>query len=145
MLKRLIIHLITATIGAFILTLIRDEIRPFEIVMFVVIYIGISIPLDYYRDRRLARRTEEVATAADAEKVKSLIEALGGTDNIETASHDGNRVKIKTKNVDLIDQDKLKELSLDGAVLTGDQLQISIGPTSEDFARLTIENVKENS
>ena len=143
--NRFIFHLISAIIVAFILALLPGETSPMELVAFVVASVALSLVLDIFRNRRQAMKIAArggFESKADAELNRQLIEALGGNDNIETASHDGNRVAIHTKDVDLIDQEKLEELSLDGAVLTGNQLKISIGPSSEDFARLTIENIK---
>jgi phosphotransferase system IIB component len=51
-------------------------------------------------------------------------------------------VKVVIKDVDLIDQDKLKELALDGAYLAGSQLQITMGASSNDFARQISEATK---
>lgn len=139
---RLMTHFIAAAVGAAVLFFVFD--RDLQgIIIFVATYMVLSIILDFYRDQKQAKRMNGFQTEADAELNRKVIEALGGNDNIETASHDGNRVTIKTKNVDLIDQEKLEALSLDGAVLTGDQLKISVGVSSEDFARLTIEKVNK--
>jgi len=142
----IITHLIIA-IGVFILLLLNDETSPIDLVIFVVAYMTLNLVFDKFRDRRRAKQTiarDGFESKADSELNRKLIEALGGNDNIETASHDGNRVTIKMKDVNLIDQVKIEELSLDGAVLTDNQLKVSIGASSEDFARLTIKNVSKS-
>jgi len=144
---RIIIHLVTAAVGAFVLNMLRAETEPIQLVIFVVAYVGLSVVLDVFRDRRRLRQDAQTSgfkVKADAELNRKVVEALGGNDNIETASHDGNRVTIMMKDIDLLDQSQLEALSLDGAVLTGDKLTVSIGPSAEDFTQLLLEMVNKN-
>ena len=132
--KRIIFHLIFAIIFAVGYYLLVDGADILEAVMFVVVYLVFSILLEFVRHKTRKKAEQIRSTVADNEKVKALIEALGGSENIVSADSESSRVKIAIRDIDLIDQDKLKEVALDGAYLSGNQLQLTIGANSYDFS-----------
>lgn len=146
--KRIIFQLILTIVATAVYYLIFDNTTFQRAIVFAVLYFVMSVVLEIFRERRQVQKSKQVDGAKSEVDVKisqALTAALGGKDNIETASHDGGRVKIKLIDSDLIIQDQLQELPLDGAVLTGDYLQLSIGANSADFAQLIVNNSKNRA
>ena len=143
---RMIVHGITAAIAALVYYFLIEEATVTDIAIFVIGYIVLSFVLDYFRDRRKAKKANIVGTKADATMINNLLAAMGGAENVEMAEHEVNRVKIHLKDVDLLNQDMLNELALDGtgATLTGNQLQVIIGTHSDDVARQITEAASHN-
>ena len=132
---RIVLHLIVAIIAAIILHFLSGTDLQ-RAITFVVTYMIISFILDYFRDRRQAKKNASLAKKADAETVAKLMAAAGGVENIEFADHESNRVKVKIKDANLLDEEALKTMDFDsGAYFSGDQLQVTVGGHSEDFAQ----------
>ena len=62
----------------------------------------------------------------------SIVEYLGGKDNIAHAAHCMTRLRVTPKNAGLVKLDELKKLDVPGAQMVGDQVQIIIGQDVED-------------
>lgn len=140
--KRMIVHVICAVILAVAYYLFFDDAVIEHALLFAVVYLGISAMLDFMSDRMKAKkRTAQVATV-DLARVKAFIEAIGGAENVTSTDSEVSRVKVVLQDVDLIDQDKLKALALDGAYLAGNQLQVTIGANSSEFSRQIQEAIK---
>ena len=138
----MIVHVIFAVILAGAYYLFFDEAELGHAVMFAVIYLGISVIFDFISDRMKAKQTNVQVTTVDPTLVNAFIEAMGGTRNITSTESEASRVKVVLQDVDLVDQDKLKELALDGAYLAGNQLQVTMGASSSDFSRQINEAIK---
>lgn len=52
--------------------------------------------------------------------------ALGGADNILSHELVGSRIKLKLKNYDIIDKEKIREAGVDGFIMMSDQLTLVI-------------------
>jgi len=133
--RRMIFHVIFAIIGAFAYYLFFDAVLISDAIIFAIIYLVFSFLLDFIRNKIRSKKNKTQVNSIDHAKVKAFIEAVGGTENITSTDSESSRVKVVIKDVDLIDQDKLKELALDGAYLAGDQLQMTIGESSGEFSR----------
>jgi len=67
--------------------------------------------------------------AVDRKQVEDIIAAIGGKDNIDTASHCVTRLRFALHDEDLVDKDALDQNDLvKGQFSTGGQYQIVIGP-----------------
>jgi len=132
--KRIIFHIIAGIIGAIIYYMFFDGTTLVQAFLFILVYVGFSLLFDFVIEKRRAKLDQATATV-DHEKVKAFIEAVGGAKNISSTDHESSRLKIVINEVDLIDKEKLKALALDGAYLSGDQLQVTIGANSSDFSR----------
>lgn len=70
-----------------------------------------------------------------------IVEQVGGKDNIVHAAHCMTRLRITTKDTGLVNLDELKKLSVIGAQMVGDQVQIIIGndvpDVYEEFLKIT--------
>ena len=63
----------------------------------------------------------------------TLVEALGGWDNISNLEACITRIRLDAANTDLIDEAKLREAGAFDAVIVGDAVQVVMGPDSEDL------------
>lgn len=133
--KRIIYHIVFASVIAVIYYLFFDGTTLIQAVTFAVVYVILSFLLDLIMDKRKAKLNREQVVAVDEKEVLALIAAVGGTGNIESADSESARVRIVIKDVDLINQSQLEALALEGAFLSGNQLQITIGTNSSAFAQ----------
>ena len=63
----------------------------------------------------------------------TIIEALGGWDNISNLEACITRIRLDAANTDLIDEAKLREAGAFDVVIVGDAVQVVMGPDSEDL------------
>jgi len=133
--RRMIYHLVLAIILAIAYYMFIESASLVDGALFAIIYLVFSIIFDFILEKIRSKKNQTQIVCADHEKVKALIEAVGGVGNIVQTDSESSRVKVQIDDVDLIDQDKLTALSLDGAYLAGNQLQMTIGVSSDDFAR----------
>ena len=133
--KRILINVICAVIFSFGYYFMIDDVQIGQAIVFGFIYLGLSVIIDFISARIRAKKNNAQTTTVDQELVMSFIETLGGAKNIISTSSESNRLKVVIQDVDLINQEKLKELALDGAYLSGNQLQVKIGPGSNDFSQ----------
>lgn len=92
--------------------------------------------------KRREKKASMMAISVDRVKVDKFIDAIGGQVNVTSVSHEVSRVKVFLEDVDLIDQDKLKALELDGAFLSGNQLQVTFGKQANRVAQHIKEQIK---
>jgi len=133
--RKMIYHIVLAIILAAAYYIFSDDVAIIDLVILAMIYLIFSIIFDFIFDKIREKRNKTQIVHAASEQVEAFIEAVGGVGNIMQTDSEGSRVKVQIDDVDLIDQDKLKALSLDGAYLAGNQLQMTIGVSSDDFAR----------
>lgn len=73
----------------------------------------------------------------DIDEIEVIISGLGGAENIESVSNCFTRLRIDVKNLEKVDENKLKEHSLQkGVVYSGNNVQIIIG--------MGVQDVKDN-
>ena len=133
--KRMIYHIVFAVILAFAYYAFFADAEMIDGIVFAIIYLVFSILFDFILEKIRSKRNKAGVTTASHSKVEAFIAAIGGAKNITSADSESSRVKVLIEDVDLIDQDKLKELALDGAYLAGNQLQVTMGTSSDDFVR----------
>ena len=63
----------------------------------------------------------------------TIIEALGGWENISNLEACITRIRLDAANTDLIDEAKLRATGAFDVVIVGDAVQVVIGPDSEDL------------
>jgi len=97
-------------------------------------FIILSTLIEIVLVRMRKKRTSTEVVVADEGQVLDFVRAIGGSGNIESVSHEVSRVKVTLKDVDLIDQDQLNDLALEGAFLSGNQLQATFGKQAEYIA-----------
>ena len=56
--------------------------------------------------------------------ISTLISGLGGKDNINNVSIDNGRVKFNIKDLDLLNQNEIKNVSSSGAFITGNNVKL---------------------
>lgn len=134
---RMIVHGITAAVAAMVFYFLVEDSTVMDIAIFVVGYIALSFGLDHLRDRKKAKQNGAATTINDTQIINNIFKAVGGSDNVELADHEANRIKITLKDVDLLSPEMLNELSDGGAgsTLAGNQLQIIVGTNSGEVAR----------
>lgn len=139
--KNLMLTIITGIIvGAiyyFFVSANLVEATAFTLV-FMILYASLEVILNQTRKKKAL----VAAVAVDLAEVWAFMEAIGGQSNIAFASHEVSRVKVSLKDVDLIDQAKLKALKLEGAFLSGEHLQVTFGKRAEGVAQQINEQIK---
>ena len=70
--------------------------------------------------------------------INTLLLGLGGKDNIKTLSIDNGRVKFNLLDLDLLNQEAIKEVSNSGAFITGNNVKLLFKYDSE----LIVETLK---
>ena len=72
-------------------------------------------------------------TQEDFERLaSSIVELVGGKDNVAHAGHCLTRLRVTPKNISLVKLDEIKKLDVAGAQMIGDQVQVIIGKDIED-------------
>lgn len=68
-------------------------------------------------------------------KINKLIEYLGGKDNILDVETNMSRLKVKVKDVDIVDKDAIQKLGAKGIIEVDNQLKIIFGPNSKQLKK----------
>lgn len=126
--------------GVIYYLVISDNIT--ETIVYILGFVILSTVIGQTLKKRSEKKESTMAVSVDRAEVDKFINAIGGQANIASTSHEVSRVKVSLKDVDLIDQDKLKALELDGAFLSGDQLQVTFGKQAAGIAKQINEHIK---
>jgi len=70
----------------------------------------------------------------------SLVDALGGIDNIQEVSRTGSRITVKLHNTSIINNEKLKENGIDNIVAMSEKITLVVNNNPENIEQL-IKNV----
>lgn len=82
-------------------------------------------------------------TTSRSEKSVAILEALGGSSNIDTLDACMSRLRVSVHDIDEVDQLKIKELGASGIFVSGNNLQAIFG-TISDQLKSQIENIMQN-
>lgn len=73
----------------------------------------------------------------------TLLENLGGMDNIESVSNCNTRVRVSVKDKNIINNEELKKIEgVIGIVPFGSQVQIILGPRTSELADVFLNKLK---
>ena len=73
----------------------------------------------------------------------SLLEYLGGIDNIESVSNCSTRVRVSVRDKELVNSEDLKKIEgVIGIVAFGSQVQIVLGPRTTELADVFLNKLK---
>ncbi len=73
----------------------------------------------------------------------TLLENLGGMDNIESVSNCNTRVRVNVKDKNIINNEELKKIEgVIGVVPFGSQVQIILGPRTSELADVFLNKLK---
>lgn len=79
-------------------------------------------------DEELAKEKNVKTSSNYKETAETVLEGLGGKDNIETTSYCATRLRLVVKDMDKVDEEKIKEAQVAGVMKTGDKsIQVIIG------------------
>lgn len=67
-------------------------------------------------------------TKNDYNLASTIVDALGGKNNIETVNNCFSRLRVDVKNVDIIDEKSLKGTGASGVIKNGNNIQVIYGP-----------------
>jgi phosphotransferase system IIB component len=87
----------------------------------VIVAIGLIL---YFTFGLRSKRNPKPTIVIDDEFVDSLLNSLGGKDNIEALSNDNGRVKFVISDLDKMDTNKLKELTTNGLFISGKNVKM---------------------
>ena len=90
------------------------------------------------------QRMEVVKMAVNKVDIQNIVRAIGGKENIKSATHCVTRLRLILKDYDLVDKSKLSQNPLvKGQFKSDNQYQIVIGPGTVDEAyRLLIDETQ---
>lgn len=101
----------------------------FYIVLALVIIIAIIVTI------LLARNNKKKAQSANDTLFNSLLEALGGKDNILSLSAKMSRLTVSLKNEDLLDVNKVKELGVTRILRMSKKIILLIGQQASEIEK----------
>ncbi len=110
---------------------------PVGMVFAVVYYFGFRWAIRRWDLKTPGREVEDTATSAASNAVTSLagqiLQALGGKNNLTELDACITRLRVSVKQMQQVDQSRLKHLGASGVMLVGDNLQIVFGPKSDQI------------
>jgi PTS system glucose-specific IIC component len=119
------------------------DIKPWMILIIGPIFAAIYYFLFRYAillfNLKTPGREEDVADVGDAIDVaadtmaQQLVLAFGGKSNIESVDACITRLRIEVKDINIVNQEKLKALGAAGVVVVGNNMQAIFGPKSENL------------
>lgn len=87
--------------------------------------------------------TSQADTADDNEGIRSVIQGLGGKENITTVENCFTRLRVHIKELDLLDEALINKVPNSGIVKKGNDIQIIYGLQAPDMRRAVEEMLKE--
>ena len=103
------------------------------IVAAVILLIGVILFFTCGLRSRREKKIEHITI--DNEFMDSLILGLGNSANIESVSIDNGRLKFKVKDLELLDTNRLKELSTSGVFITANNVKLLFKYDSESILK----------
>ncbi len=77
----------------------------------------------------LSKASGEVAASKDSDLARIIVQALGGKENIESVDNCFTRLRLKIKNIDIVNEMDLKETGATGVIKKGgNNVQVVYGP-----------------
>lgn len=100
----------------------------------IAVLLIIAIVLRIVKASKKAKERGEAKPAL--EQAESFLLAYGGKENIESSEIERNKIKVKVKDIELVDGEKLKELGATGVLLVGDEVRCSFGDNASNIYEL---------
>lgn len=120
-------------------------IIPIGLVFGVVYYLIFSWAIRHFDIPTIGRYDEETDTDDDkdmSEYTQSIVDSLGGIDNLSEVGSCITRLRLKVNDGDKVDEVSLKKLGVKGVVKKGNSVQVIIG-TQAEFIANEINNMKK--
>ena len=120
-------------------------IIPIGLVFGVVYYLIFSWAIRHFDIPTIGRYDEETDTDDDkdmSEYTQSIVDSLGGIDNLSEVGSCITRLRLKVNDGDKVDEVALKKLGVKGVVKKGNSVQVVIG-TQAEFIANEINNMKK--
>ena len=106
-------------------------------ILVVILFIGFVLFFTFKQSKPKKRVIQPI----EDEKIIAFISCYGGLDNIESAELDGKRLKIKIKDIDKVDIEKLKTLGATGIFITGQTVKMVLPYDMEKLVNKINENI----
>ncbi len=110
---------------------------PVGMVFAVVYYFGFRWAIRRWDLKTPGREVEDAATvtatSTGASLAGQILQALGGKTNLAELDACITRLRVSVKQLQQVDQTKLKQLGASGVMVVGDNLQIVFGPKSDQL------------
>lgn len=101
------------------------------IILFTILLLAIILYLTCGFRFKREKKNQIEHVLIDEEFINSLILSLGEIQNIEAVSIDNGRLKFRVVDLDLLQTDKLKELSTSGVFITANNVKLLFKYDSE--------------
>ncbi|EYE89136.1 PTS glucose transporter subunit IIABC [Fervidicella metallireducens AeB] len=109
---------------------------PVGLVFSVIYYLGFRFAIRKFNIKTPGREddtVEETDAASGNELAVSILEALGGKENIKHLDACITRLRVSVKDIKNVDKNKLKSLGAAGVLEVGDNIQAIFGPKSDQI------------
>lgn len=104
-------------------------IIPIGLVWFVLYYVIFRFLITKFNFKTPGREDEETVQSVEkSERAQTIIEGLGGADNIEVVDCCATRLRVTLKDGTQVDEEKLKTTESRGIIRKGNGIQIVYGP-----------------
>ncbi|GGA85579.1 PTS system glucose-specific EIICB component [Staphylococcus muscae] len=104
-------------------------IIPIGLVWFALYYVIFRFLITKFNFKTPGREDEETVQSVEkSERVQTIIEGLGGADNIEVVDCCATRLRVTLKDGTQVDEEKLKTTESRGIIRKGNGIQIVYGP-----------------
>lgn len=104
-------------------------IIPIGLVWFVLYYVIFRFLITKFNFKTPGREDEETVQSVEkSERAQTIIEGLGGADNIELVDCCATRLRVTLKDGTQVDEEKLKATESRGIIRKGNGIQIVYGP-----------------
>lgn len=114
-----------------LLTLTETWILYIGIILFAILLLAVIFYLTCGLRSKRENKNKVEHIIVDTIFMESLISGLGDLSNISTVSIDNGRLKFKVNDLDLLNTNKLKELSTSGVFITGNNVKLLFKYDSE--------------
>ncbi len=97
----------------------------------IAILIVIAFVLRVIKAKKANDKEEQMTREVDPEIRKEFYDAYGGESNVLEVVNERSKIKIKVKDVELIDGDKIRELGALNVLIIGDEVRASFSDRAE--------------
>ena len=99
---------------------VKDNIIWLSIVLALIVLILIIVLIKVIKTIKLHKKPK---LKIDENYIKELIELFGGKDNIDSIDVDGNKLKVESKNLDLVNLEGIKEKANSGVFVVNNTIK----------------------
>lgn len=97
----------------------------------IAILIVVAFVLRVIKAKKANDKEEQMSREVDPEIRKEFYDAYGGESNVLEVVNERSKIKVKVKDVEMIDGDKIRELGALNVLIIGDEVRASFSDRAE--------------